>query len=126
MKIVNRAEFLTLPAGTVFMKFPRQPNDKSSYNLDVEGAVSIKEATYGNDFGVQGLFPDFVGADDSGAWGDVLISMIEGHESPEVDYYCTGSDGYFDEDQLFLVWNKDDLTKMVARLQEALLSGYSA
>lgn len=117
MRIVNRKDFLNLPAGTVFMKFPAQPADH--HDLGYDGAVSIKWDTCGADFVSQDLMPQFEGWSDSEDWSNVIIDMIDGKQSPPVDYDCAGRDGLFDQDQLFLVWGSDDLVKMIDLLQAA-------
>lgn len=114
MRIVDRATFLSLPAGTVFAKF--EPH--------VFGEVTIKEQTVGNDFVEQGLLPWFEGVDDSGAYFDTLETMVAGAPSPPLDYDCAGRDGLFDLDQLFAVFEERDVEALVARLQQALSAGY--
>lgn len=126
MKILSRQDFLAMPAGTVFMKFPAQPKDGSHIDLGYDGVIAIKEDTVGEDFVVQELFPWFECVTDSNDWHDVLIAMLDGQQSPPLEYDSAGRDGLFDEGQLFLVWNRDDLERMIARLNEALLSGYAA
>lgn len=124
MRIVNRHEFLAMPAGTVFVKFPAQPADGSHIDLGYDGIICIKEDTVGDDFIVQELLPYFEDVNDGGDWADVMSSMLEGKTSPPLDYECTVRDGLFDEKQLFLVWDKIDLERMIGRLNAALLSGY--
>jgi hypothetical protein len=115
MKIVDRATFLALPAGTVFTKY--QPA-----NL---GAPAIKgETVAGVDFVVQPLDPWFLGARGSEGYIDILFAMQGGQASPPVDYDCGGRDGLFDQDQLFAVWDRADLEALIARLQRALAEGY--
>ena len=125
MRIVSRLEFLAMPAGTVFMKFPAQPKDESHISLGYDGVISIKEDTIGEDFAVQDLFPWFEGVNDSGEWSDAMIAMLKGVPSPPLDYDCARRDGLFDRDQLFLVWGKDDLEQMIGRLKDAMVSGYN-
>jgi hypothetical protein len=126
MRIVPRQEFLAMPAGTVFMKFPAQPKDGGHIDLGYDGVISIKEDTVGEDFVVQDLFPWFEGVNDSGEWSDAMIAMLKGEPSPPLDYECAGRDGLFDREQLFLVWGRDDLERMIGCLQGALASGYKS
>jgi hypothetical protein len=125
MRIVNRTDFLAMPAGTVFMKFPSQPDDPARLDLAYDGVIGIKGATIcGNDFGVQPLMPFFEGANNDGDWFDIMVTMIAGKSSPAVDYDFMGRDGLFDREQMFLVWEKDDLRRMIARLTDALVDGH--
>jgi hypothetical protein len=123
MRIVSRQDFLLMPAGTVFMKFPVQPTD-GSVKLGNKEMISIKEETVGEDFVVQDLFPFFEGIEDDVEWADTMVAMLKGEPSPPVDYDCAGRDGLFDKEQLFLVWDKIDLERMIERLKAALVSGY--
>lgn len=124
MRIVSRQEFLSMPSGTVFMKFPAQPKDDSSKDFGYDGVIAIKEDTVGEDFVVQDLFPLFEGVNDSSEWADIILSMLEGEKSPPLDYECTGRDGLFDIDQLFLVWEREDLNRLIDRLIKARATGY--
>lgn len=126
MRIVDRKTFLTLPAGTVYVKYPAQSADKHVLNLGHSESLTIKGDTIGNDWVAQGLFPAFQGAYDTDAWVNVMVDMLACRESPPVDYDYAGRDGLFDEGQLFAVWSKADLTALIARLQLALEDGYSA
>lgn len=121
MRIVNREEFLRLPAGTIFAKYADQK--PGVVTLD-SGKIAIKEETCHEDFVVQELDPWFEGCNDSGDWSDVYERMLEGERSPPVDYDFAGRDGEFDRDQLFLVWEKDDARKLIDRLEQAYASAY--
>jgi hypothetical protein len=125
MRIVNRNVFLTLPSGTVFLKFPEQPKEPIRIDLGYDSTISIKGDTVGDDFVVQSLSPWFVGIKDGDDWLKMMASMLNGHNSPLVDYDYSGRDGLFDRGQLFLVWEKDDLERMIGRLKDALFSGYT-
>lgn len=124
MRIVSRKDFMSMPDGTVFMKFAKQPKSDKCKHLYTEGSLSIKVATCGNDFVVQDTIPEFCGADDSLEWSKVMESMLDGKESPPVDYYGSSRDAMYDDDELFMVWNSDDLTKLIDRLVEAKEVGY--
>lgn len=50
--------------------------------------------------------------------------MEAGKASRPVDYDCVVSDGLYEEDQLFAVWEAEDARRLVARLQRALAEGY--
>jgi hypothetical protein len=125
MRIVNRTEFLAMPEGTVFAKFPEQPDDPSRMDLAYSELIGIKGGTIGNDFGVQPLVPFFEEANSDGDWLDVMVAMIAGKQSPAVEYDYMGRDGLFDSGQLFMVWEKDDVRRLIARLNLALADGYT-
>jgi len=119
MRIVDRTTFLAMPAGTVFIKFPPQPGD-GCLDLGADGPILIKEETVGEDFVVQSTIPSFEGVDRSEDEIAVYADMLKGKGSPAVDYDFAGRDGYFDKDQLFLVWDRKDLHALIGRLNQAL------
>lgn len=116
MRIVDRKTFLALPAGTVYAK----------YETGVLDSPDIKDETvgFGVDWYFQPLTPDFEGVTDSLGHHNALLAMQAGAPSPPVDYDVTSRDGYFDQDQLFAVWDRPDLEALIARLQRALAEGY--
>ena len=124
MRIVNRKDFLKLSAGTLFMKFPKQPKDQGHFDVSYSGEIMIKAETSGDDFYLQRLVPWFEGVTDSGEWLDTWVAMTHGAPSPPLDYACTERDGLFDQDQLFVVWEKEDFLRMMGRLETAFVQAY--
>lgn len=110
MKIVNRAQFLAMPPGTVFAKF--QP--------DVFEELEIKHDTLGsNDY----CYQQIVGALDAGncgEWSRLLDDSRETGSSIPMDFDCLSRDGCFDDDQLFAVYEPADVEQLIDRLQQAL------
>lgn len=124
MRIVDRKTFLAMSAGTIFMKFPAQPDDEHVRNYGFDEVIAIKGETIGNDFVVQSLFPWFVDTTDSESYFEQFDQMLTGGESPPLDYDCAGRDGLFDDRQLFAVWSADDAERLIERLKAALSDGY--
>ncbi|GGX01476.1 hypothetical protein [Undibacterium macrobrachii] len=115
MRIVNRADFLDLPKGTVFSK----------YEPCIFGDLEIKGSTVcGKDFYVQQI-ADAVDANDSDEFGDVLFGAAQNGTSVKLDLDCEVRDGLFDADQLFAVWEKSDVLQLVERLQRAIKDAYT-
>jgi hypothetical protein len=111
MRIVDRKTFLALPCGTLFAK----------YEPCVFGELAIKEETSAEiDFYVQDIIPWFEGAHDDGQYFNMLDRMAAGEQPPPLDYNIVCRDGYFDEDQLFAVFDRSDTEALIARLQRAL------
>ena len=110
MKIVNRTQFLALPPGTVYM----------NYNYGLFGDLSLKGDTMALDSGSAGDFHTVnltgaVEANDSGDYHDRLMAMEQGASFPaEFDSY--GRDGMFDPDQLFAVYEYNDVTLLIEAL----------
>lgn len=114
MNIVNRAEFLKMPSGTVFSKYTPQFFDE----FRIKGE-SIGET----DFYYQPLV-DPIDAEDSNDLLEKLDAALKGAEIP-LDFYCESRDGLFDQSKLFVVWSKQDVLALITRLREALDSGYA-
>jgi hypothetical protein len=108
MKLLNRAEFLKMPSNTVFTKYKPTCFDE----------ILIKgDSTGYNDFWFQDLLQ--VESDDRGQTFDTF-DKLENGESIKMDYDCEGRDGLFEEDQLFAVFEKQDVADLIKRLQECL------
>jgi hypothetical protein len=111
MRIVNRADFLALPAGTLF----------SDYSPGGFECISIKgESGSSGDFVRQELTE--VRAEDSGERIDILLAAEE-PDGPifELDLYCCGRDGMFDPDAKFVVWSLEEHGQLVDRLLRAII-----
>lgn len=113
MQIVDRKTFLAMPVGTVYSKMPLD----GAYDF---GPVEIKGETSGeNDWYVQRLIGDFIGANDTAEWIDAIDEMKRGL-SRTVDYDIQGRDALYDADQLFAVFHQSDLLNLIERLTKAL------
>lgn len=122
MRIVDRPTFLELPAGTLF----------ATYEPCIFGDLQIKSDTCRRpdgsaiDFYTQEISGGwFEGTKDSFDWIDTLDKIQAGEPSPPMDYDIESRDGLFDQDQLFAVWEADDVRNLIARLSRALLEGYT-
>lgn len=109
MKIVNRKDFLNLPAETMW----------SYYEPCVFRGLYIKvsdlNSGYSNDF----LYDDLIGAvENTGSddWTDKLHLMEHERLSYPVDFDYTGREGLFDDGQLFAIYEKEDVEKLIQRL----------
>lgn len=112
MRIINRTEFLALPPNTLFSK----------YEPSVFGDLCIKmESTDYNDFYEQRL-KDAIDTGDS-YFHEVLDSAQQSQTSIPMDLDCMGRDGLFEDDQLFAVWEPEDVRALIARLSLCLPRG---
>jgi hypothetical protein len=112
MKIYRRDEFLKLPAGTIFAKGKPQYFE----------SLSVKADSLPNDF----VYRQLVWFESHGDTGDEFDlglrfdAMVEiGASFPMEQSY--GRDGCFDNDDLFLVYERADLLELRGVLDEALL-----
>lgn len=120
MRIVDRKTFLGMPVGTVFSKYDpsiiREPMVKLD-TLEARGEVI--------DFYYSSLTDE---VDCSGSIerdGIMDLAVIEGARFA-LHFNTQCRDGLYDADQLFAVWERADVTGLIARLQSALEDGYTA
>lgn len=114
MKIVDRKTFLSLPPDTLFSKF--EPC--------VFGELSIKGETIGEDvdFYSQSIadsldwdyFLDFM---------DICSRAKETGESIKMDFDSPSRDGLFEENQLFAIWETEDVKALILRLEKCIKGG---
>lgn len=109
MKIVNRTQFLALPAQTLFSK----------YEPCCFGELEIKSDSLRNDW----LTQDIAGAIANNGSEDFASKLFDAEingTSLPMDFDCLGRDGCFDEGQLFAVWEKADVEALIGRLIRCL------
>ena len=112
MKILTFKEFLETPKETVF----------SYYRPQVFDGLMIKcsdIADNDHDF----LYDDIIGAienDSSADYWDKCEAMSELKESMPMDFECTGREGLYDRDQLYAVYEKEDVVALIERLQRTV------
>lgn len=107
MKIVNLETFRSLPNGTVFSKYEPCYFD----------GLKIKVDTWDSDF----LYQDLIGnidADSTEDFTEKCDSASEDGNSIPLDFQCSQRDGLFEKNQLFAVYEKDDLIGLIIRLEE--------
>lgn len=116
MRIVDRATFLALPAGTIFAKFG---DDKGTEGHFYFSEIRIKSSRRGEtDWYDVGFTDGYTTASDSGQWADETQRMVEGAEL-EIDFDTVTADGLFDDGQLFAVLSDADVGRLIARLCQA-------
>lgn len=107
MRVVNRKNFLTLPAGTIYCKGVQWAFD----------GLCIKDDSLENDWIY--LDPAWASAHDSGEATDLLQASLEtGSSFAGEDAY--GRDGCFDDKEVFLIFEKPDLEALRSHIDKAL------
>lgn len=109
MKIVNRKEFLALPENTLFAKCG---------DHDI-GELHIKGETMGNDF-VSASFKGYEYEEASDFCSKFDKMVEEKIQLPFAPYDDACRDGLFDEDQLFMIYDKEDIKKIIEMLQQCI------
>lgn len=112
MKIVDRKAFLALPENTLFSKY----EPCSFEELTIKGESWL----HCDDFLTQGVV-DAIECSGPHEWADKLFDSQENGTSMKMDFDCQGRDGCFDADQLFAVWELQDVEALIARLQLCLI-----
>ena len=107
MKIINRKEFMEMPAGTVF----------SYYHPCVFQGLYIKDSA------PEKGYPDFSMSDLIGAVENYSsedfndkCDRMEAGESLPVDFECSGREGLFDDELLYAIYETADIQKLITRL----------
>lgn len=111
MKLLNRTEFLQMPSGTVY----------SYYEPCIFTELNIKTSEskdYQNDF----VYFRLIGQFDIpvGRGYTEICKKLESHESIPASFEETMREGLFNDKQLFLVYEKEDVERMIQALQDTL------
>jgi hypothetical protein len=110
MRIVDRKTFLALPENTVYAKF---------FHGDSFNELQIKGETWTNDFIYEDL-NDFDDHDTSEERYEKIDKMIQNGEIFPLRLNSCSRDGLYEEDQLFAIYDKEDITKIITRLYLAI------
>lgn len=116
MKIVNREQFLKMPAGTLFSKYTHCIFEE----LLIKGET-LRNINKTDDF----YYQQIQGAIDLDQYNNLCIGRINITNSFDMDFYCQSRDGQYDENELYAIWNEVDVQQLIARLQQVLIQGYS-
>lgn len=107
MRIYNRIDFLKLPAGTIYSM-------GKEWYFD---SFCVKDESWDNDWVY--LDPCWSNGKDSGECFDILAdSLATGSSFEMASSY--GRDGGFDPEEIFLVFEKDDLIILKDYLEKAI------
>lgn len=113
MYIVDRDTFLQHPVNTVFSVF--DPNVFGP--LRIKGDSLIWEE--GNDFCYQEI-ADSVYCIGSNDFHVKLNEAAEKGKQLRMDFDCWERDGCFEYEELYAVWDKQDVQQLIERLQECI------
>lgn len=107
MRIVNLEQFLQMPVGTLYAV-----GEPWSF-----GSVQVKQASLTNDWIY--INPCGIENSDTGQWLDRLQEMKDQGASYPMDT-ATMRNGAFNNDAIFLVWERPDLIRLRAMVEEAI------
>lgn len=110
MRIINRAEFLAMPTGTLYAKYS---------SLGCWGELSVKEdSTNFNDWFQYDLLNGWDGCNDSNEFMDKVLKCEKGDGELRNDLECSGRDGLYEDNQQFIVYDKNDIKQLISKLKE--------
>ena len=118
MKLYKRKDFILLPANTIYSRV-----DKSGAELMYGLFCKTSGTDWPLDFVEQDLiaecgFPN--GITDGGDAIDYAINLRDTFQDFRTDLDCAGRDGMFDDEDVFVVWDKEDVKKLVDYLLSVL------
>lgn len=126
MKLIGRKEFLKLPSGTVYCKFPITDDGDAKGMAFGVSAPSIKEDNItNNDFYSCTLGESMIPKGEYNLF-DILFSMITtlGKDYPFEHSECR--DGMFEDENVgFLIFSKEEVKDMINILQDSLKTAYN-
>lgn len=114
MRIIKADEFMRMPVGTVYSK----------YEPCIIGQFFIKDTTIqdGKGENIDFFYQDISDAIDCNGSDEFFEKLDESEKTGcdiAMDFDCLSRDGCFEPEQLYAVWSKEDVSKLIARLQEA-------
>ncbi|GAG49464.1 unnamed protein product, partial [marine sediment metagenome] len=86
-------------------------------------AIKGDSSTVTDDFCSQSI-QDAVDAEDGGEFFDILNASQKKGLSFKMDFECQGRDGMFDADEMFAVWEKQDVMDLMTRLEKLIKRRY--
>lgn len=110
MRIVKREEFLKLPINTLYRKY------KPQFYED----LCIKGETWDSDFLCQELHGDISGSTGSDHNSDLHDMAVESGGVFRFDLDGLGRDGLYDENQLFAIYDNEDIKGLIEKLKICL------
>lgn len=115
MKIVDLQAFIQMPGGTVFQKVEPQ----------AAGALEVLELGLKADFVASPISqPEFEGANSMEGISDKWDEMEAGGSAPLAYGHASARDGLFENQQLFAVYERQDLERLIAYLSAQLARAY--
>lgn len=110
MRIVNKQEFLSLPAGTLY----------SDYKHQIFDDLKIKHETIFHDkVPIDFVFENIIGnvmCNDSEECFKILLDAEENGSSFNLDFDCPMRDALFEENQLFAIYEREDIVALINKL----------
>ncbi len=116
MKIVNRKDFMRMPEGTIYSEFEPSVFDGLYVKVSREDDLFYnKEEGRLNDWVCVPLIDGFIKDSINNSFNYKRV------ENFEFNLDCSVRDGLYEEKQLFAVYDKNDILKLIAKLSYSFL-----
>ena len=112
MKIVNLETFRKLPDGTLFMKY-------EPCNF---GDLRVKVETLDSDFLFESITDEIEASGSNELFDKLFAAEKDSTMSLKMDFDATDRDGLYEADQLFAVYEKDDICGLIDKLNKCMVS----
>ena len=118
MRIVDRKTFLAMPENTVFSKY--KPCYFDHVAIKEESITFPHNPISAGDFRYQSIEDSMADWKTSEDLFEMWDQMETQGKSFPMEFDTSDRDGMFDKDQLFAVWEKQDVQRLIDRLQKCL------
>ncbi len=118
MRILNKQEFLKLPLGTIFHHYGPAYGHFEILSIKGENIIWPGQTIQNADFFLK-LIPE-VDCNDAGELIDIIDDSINKGTSFKLDFEVEQRECLYKEDQLYAVWEKDDIEGLIKVLQNSL------
>lgn len=115
MKIINRQKLMKFKNRIVFSKV---------YGTELNG-LYVYEDNLVSDFVLTNLLGFPQSKDSKGHQGIEDFDLITGKKEFELDLECCSRDGLYDDNQLYAIYDKTDLLKLINKLQSIYIENYT-
>ncbi len=109
MRLYKREDFIKLPNNTIYSRVTKgSPSLMDGLFCKVDGnGVDWCEQDLISESG----FPNDM--NDGMVSHDYVVNLRDTYQDFETDLECSGRDGMFDDENLFVVWNRKDVFKLI-------------
>ena len=118
MRLYKRKDFIKLPAMTIYSRV-----DNAIYDICDGLFCKTSGEEYSNDWVEQDLISSVGFPNNITNGGDALVYQMNLRDNFRdfiTDLDCAGRDGVYDDKETFVVWDKEDVTKLRDYLSEVL------
>ncbi len=112
MKIVNIETFRGLPDGTLFMK----------YEPCIFGDLRVKVETLDSYFLFEAITDEVEASGSDKLFNKLFAAENDSTMSLKMDFDVTDRDGLYEAEQLFAVYEKDDIIGLIDKLNKCMAS----